>query len=59
MCIRDREHIAHLLHDKSKRAGKPFVAVDCGSLSKELAPSAFFGHSLTFVRLTMLAGRMW
>ena len=31
-------------HDKSKRAGKPFVAVDCGSLSKELAPSAFFGH---------------
>ena len=36
--------IAHLLHDKSKRAGKPFVAVDCGSLSKELAPSAFFGH---------------
>ena len=34
-----KEHIA-----KSKRAGKPFVAVDCGSLSKELAPSAFFGH---------------
>ena len=27
-----------------RRAGKPFVAVDCGSLSKELAPSAFFGH---------------
>lgn len=26
-----KEHIAHLLHDKSKRAGKPFVAVDCGS----------------------------
>ncbi|MCS2954099.1 sigma-54 dependent transcriptional regulator [Bacteroides thetaiotaomicron] len=39
-----KEHIAHLLHDKSKRAGKPFVAVDCGSLTKELAPSAFFGH---------------
>ncbi len=39
-----KEHIAHHLHDKSKRAGKPFVAVDCGSLSKELAPSAFFGH---------------
>ena len=39
-----KEHIAHLLHNKSKRAGKPFVAVDCGSLSKELAPSAFFGH---------------
>ena len=39
-----KEHIAHHLHDKSKRSGKPFVAVDCGSLSKELAPSAFFGH---------------
>ena len=40
-----KEHIAHHLHDKSKRAGKPFVAVDCGSLSRELAPSAFFDTS--------------
>ena len=39
-----KEHIAHHLHNKSKRSGKPFVAVDCGSLTKELAPSAFFGH---------------
>ena len=39
-----KEHIAHHLHDKSKSAGKPFVPVDCGSLSKDLAPSAFFGH---------------
>ena len=39
-----KEHIAHLLHDKSKRAGKPFVAVDCGSITRELAPSAFFGN---------------
>ena len=39
-----KEHIAHHLHEKSKRSGKPFVAVDCGFLSKELAPSAFFGH---------------
>ena len=39
-----KEHIAHHLHDKSKRAGKPFVPVYCGSLSKDLAPSAFFGH---------------
>ena len=39
-----KEHIARQLHDKSKRAGKPFVAVDCGSLTKELATSAFFGH---------------
>lgn len=39
-----KEHIAHLLHEKSRRSGKPFVAVDCGSLSAQLAPSAFFGH---------------
>ena len=28
----------------SKRSGKPFVAIDCGLLSKELAASALFGH---------------
>lgn len=39
-----KEHIAHLLHDRSRRRDKRFVAVDCGSLTKELAPSAFFGH---------------
>lgn len=39
-----KEHIAHLLHEKSRRSSKPFVAVDCGSLSAQLAPSAFFGH---------------
>ena len=39
-----KEHIAHHLHEKSKRSCKPFVTVDCGSLSKELAASAFFGH---------------
>ena len=39
-----KEHIAHHLHKKSKRSGKPFVPVDCGSLSVQLAPSAFFGH---------------
>ena len=39
-----KEHIAHRLHEKSKRSGKPFVPVDCGSLSVQLAPSAFFGH---------------
>lgn len=39
-----KEHIAHHVHEKSKRNGKPFVPVDCGSISKELAPSAFFGH---------------
>lgn len=39
-----KEHIARHIHAQSKRADKPFVAVDCGSLTKELAPSAFFGH---------------
>ena len=39
-----KEHIARHLHEKSKRVGKPFVSVDCGSISVGLAPSAFFGH---------------
>ena len=39
-----KEHIAEKIHTMSKRAGKPFVAIDCGLLSKELAASALFGH---------------
>ncbi|MBO5079302.1 MAG: sigma-54-dependent Fis family transcriptional regulator [Bacteroides sp.] len=39
-----KEHIAQRIHTKSKRAGKPFVSVDCGSISPSLAQSAFFGH---------------
>ena len=39
-----KEHIAKKIHARSKRAGKPFVAVDCGLLSKELAASELFGH---------------
>lgn len=39
-----KEHIAHNIHAQSKLSGKPFVAVDCGALSPELAHSAFFGH---------------
>ena len=39
-----KEHIAKKIHARSKRAGKPFVAVDCGLLSKELAASDLFGH---------------
>ena len=39
-----KEHIAEKIHARSKRADKPFVAVDCGLLSKELAASALFGH---------------
>ena len=39
-----KEHIAKLIHEKSDRAKGPFVPVDCGVLSKELAASEFFGH---------------
>jgi len=39
-----KEGIARLIHDKSKRAGKPFVAMDCGAISKDLAGSELFGH---------------
>jgi len=39
-----KEHIAERIHSLSKRSGKPFVSVDCGLLSKELAASVLFGH---------------
>lgn len=39
-----KEHVAQLIHQESKRADKPFVAVDCGAIPRELAASEFFGH---------------
>lgn len=39
-----KEYTARLIHDNSTRKERPFIAVDCGSLSKELAPSELFGH---------------
>ena len=39
-----KEHIAEKIHARSKRAAGPFVPVDCGLLSKELAASELFGH---------------
>lgn len=39
-----KEYIARMIHDNSPRRDKPFIAVDCGSLSRELAPSELFGH---------------
>lgn len=39
-----KEYVAHRIHQLSKRAGKPFIAIDCGSIPKELAASEFFGH---------------
>ncbi|MCC8147018.1 MAG: sigma-54 dependent transcriptional regulator [Bacteroidales bacterium] len=39
-----KEYTARRIHEYSKRSDKPFLAVDCGSLSRELAPSELFGH---------------
>lgn len=39
-----KEFVANAIHLSSKRADKPFVAIDCGALSKELAGSELFGH---------------
>ena len=39
-----KEHIAEKIHARSKRTTGPFVPVDCGLLSKELAASELFGH---------------
>lgn len=39
-----KEFVAKKIHDKSKRQDKPFVAVDCGAIPKEIATSEFFGH---------------
>lgn len=39
-----KEAIAQQIHQRSKRANKPFVAIDCGALSKELSGSELFGH---------------
>ena len=39
-----KEYIARMIHEQSGRKNNPFIAVDCGSLSMELAPSELFGH---------------
>ena len=39
-----KKHIAEKIHAQSDRADKPFVTVDCGLLSENLAASALFGH---------------
>ena len=39
-----KEVIAKTIHENSSRAAMPFVAVDCGTLTKELAGSELFGH---------------
>ncbi len=39
-----KELIARALHERGPRAKKPFVTVDCGSLSPGLVTSELFGH---------------
>lgn len=39
-----KESVARSIHQNSDRHDRPFVAVNCGVVPKELAPSLFFGH---------------
>ena len=39
-----KEVAANAIHNFSNRNGKPFIAVDCGAIPKEIASSEFFGH---------------
>jgi transcriptional regulator with PAS, ATPase and Fis domain len=39
-----KELVARSIHNRGKRSSDPFVAINMGALSKELAPSELFGH---------------
>ena len=39
-----KEYVAQRIHKLSRRSKQPFIAIDCGSIPKELAASEFFGH---------------
>src|SRR2546426_11175944 len=39
-----KELIARAIHQRSPRAHKPMVKVNCGSIPRELFESEFFGH---------------
>lgn len=39
-----KEYVAHRIHEQSPRAGKPFFALDCGAIPKDVAASEFFGY---------------
>lgn len=39
-----KELFAEAIHAASSRAGKPFIAVNCGAMPKDLANSELFGH---------------
>ncbi len=39
-----KELVAHLLHENSLRADKPFIEVNCAAIPQELIESELFGH---------------
>lgn len=39
-----KELVAHILHEKSTRAGKPFIEMNCAAIPQELIESELFGH---------------
>lgn len=39
-----KEYVAHRIHELSNRADKPFFAIDCGAIPRDVAASEFFGH---------------
>lgn len=39
-----KEYVARRIHEQSQRAGKSFVALDCGAIPRDVAASEFFGH---------------
>jgi two-component system response regulator FlrC len=39
-----KEVVARYLHSKSKRAGQPFISVNCAAIPENLLESEFFGH---------------
>jgi two-component system response regulator AtoC len=40
-----KEQVARAIHAASKRAGGPFVAVDCGAIAEGVLESELFGHA--------------
>ena len=39
-----KEYVAHRIHDLSPRHDRPFFALDCGAIPRDVAASEFFGH---------------